>query len=52
MSILAFGRCSIVALVAVVWVALQGTGVQTQQRGGTAQTDKVQRVNSGAIPTA
>ena len=27
-----------------------GTSVQTQQRGGTAQTDKVQPVNSGANP--
>ncbi len=36
------------ALVAVVWVALQGTSVQTRHRGGTAQTDKVQPVNSGA----
>jgi hypothetical protein len=31
-----------------IWVALQGTGVQAQQRGGTVQTDKVQPVNSGA----
>jgi len=38
------------ALIVVVWVALQGTSVQTQQRGGTVQTDKVQPVNSGANP--
>src|SRR3954467_1762048 len=31
-------------------VALQGISVQTQQRGGTAQTDKVAPVNSGANP--
>jgi len=31
-----------------VCVALLGTSVQTQQRGGTPQTDKVQPVNSGA----
>jgi DNA-binding beta-propeller fold protein YncE len=31
-------------------VVLLGTRVQTQQRGGTAQTDKVSPVNSGANP--
>jgi DNA-binding beta-propeller fold protein YncE len=31
-------------------LALCGTGVQTQQRGGTSQTDKVPPVNSGANP--
>ena len=31
-------------------VVLQGTVVRTQQRGGTAQTDKVQPVNTGANP--
>ena len=37
----------------IVWIALQRTTVhtqQSQQRGGTAQTDKVQPVNSGANP--
>ena len=34
----------------VVWVALQGTSVQTQQQGGTVRTDKVQPVNGGANP--
>ena len=34
----------------VGWVVLQSTTVHTQQRGGTAQTDKVQPVNSGANP--
>src|SRR5687767_15624973 len=38
------------ALLIVVFVALQGTIVQTQQRGGTVQTEKVQPVNSGANP--
>jgi sugar lactone lactonase YvrE len=38
------------ALIVLIGVALQGTSVQTQQRGGTAQTDKVQPVNSGANP--
>ena len=33
-----------------VWVALQGAVVHTQQRGGTAQTDRVQPVNDGANP--
>ena len=31
-------------------IVLQATGVLTQQRGGTPQTDKVQPVNSGANP--
>jgi hypothetical protein len=34
----------------VGWVVLQSTTVHTQQPGGTAQTDKVQPVNSGANP--
>ena len=38
------------AVLVVAWVVAQGTGVQTQQRGGTVQTDKVQPVNSGANP--
>ena len=37
-------------LLIAVCVALQGTSVQGQQRGGTPQTDKVQPVNSGANP--
>jgi DNA-binding beta-propeller fold protein YncE len=32
------------------WFVLQGTSVQTQQRGGTVQTDRVQPVNAGANP--
>src|SRR6058998_1576214 len=45
-----FVKCSSAALILVIWVVLQGTSVQTQQRGGTPQTDKVQPVNSGANP--
>ena len=50
MSASRFRRYGITALSVLVWVALQGTSVQTQQRGGTVQTDKVQPVNSGANP--
>jgi len=34
----------------VLCVAILGTGVLTQQRGGTAQTDKIPPVNSGSNP--
>jgi DNA-binding beta-propeller fold protein YncE len=51
MTISSFAKFSLTALIVVVWVALQGTSVQTQQpRGGTVQTDSVQPVNSGANP--
>jgi len=50
MSISGFVRCWFTALLVVVCVALQGSGVQGQQRGGTPQTDKVQPVNSGSNP--
>src|SRR5262245_49200251 len=43
-------RFSSIAAIAVVWVMLHVPTVQTQQRGGTVQTDKVQPVNSGANP--
>jgi DNA-binding beta-propeller fold protein YncE len=43
-------RFRLTALIAGVWVALQGISVQTQQRGGTVQTDKVQPVNTGPNP--
>ncbi|MEO8257541.1 MAG: hypothetical protein ABI868_09385 [Acidobacteriota bacterium] len=43
-------RTSLTALLVVGWVALQGARVETQQRGGTAQTDTVQPVNGGANP--
>jgi len=49
MSVSGFARFWLAALI-VVPVALQGTGVQAQQRGGTAQTDRVEPVNSGANP--
>jgi DNA-binding beta-propeller fold protein YncE len=50
MPVSGFVRWSLTALIVVVWIALQGTSVATQQRGGTAQTDKLQPVNSGANP--
>src|SRR5882762_2164270 len=43
-------RFWLTALFVVAWVALEGTSVHTQQRGGTAQTDNVQPVNSGPNP--
>ena len=49
MSVSRVVRVWLTALI-VVRFALQGTGVQTQQRGGTVQTDRVQPVNSGANP--
>jgi len=50
MSVPGAARVGFTALITVIWVALQGTSVQAQQRGGTVQTDKVQPVNSGANP--
>src|SRR5437868_3106861 len=50
MFVSGFVRFWLSALIVVVWVALQSTGVLAQQRGGTVQTDKVQPVNSGANP--
>src|SRR3982751_5054686 len=50
MTVSGFARFSVTALIVVVWVAVDGTSVQTQARGGTPQTDKVQPVNSGANP--
>jgi DNA-binding beta-propeller fold protein YncE len=50
MSVSGFVRFWLTALIVVVWLALQGTSVQTQQRGGTIQTDNVQPVNSGPNP--
>jgi len=38
------------ALAMVVWIDAQGTSVNAQQRGGTAETDKVPPVNSGPNP--
>jgi len=42
-------RTPAIALI-LTGLVLLGTRVQTQQRGGTAQTDKVSPVNSGANP--
>jgi sugar lactone lactonase YvrE len=50
MSASGFVRFSAMAALAVALIGLHRTSVQTQQRGGTAQTDKVQPVNSGANP--
>jgi DNA-binding beta-propeller fold protein YncE len=44
------GRFWRTALVVVAWLALLGTDLQAQARGGTPQTDKVQPVNTGANP--
>ncbi len=49
MYVSGFARAWLPGLV-LVCVALQGTSVWTQQRGGTAETDRVQPVNSGANP--
>ena len=49
MSVSAFVRFLLTAPIVVVWVVLHGTIVLTQ-RGGTAQTDQAQPVNSGANP--
>ncbi len=49
MSVSAFVRFPLTAPIVVVWVVLHGTIVLTQ-RGGTAQTDQAQPVNSGANP--
>src|SRR5688572_20969676 len=50
MSFSHFVRFGSTTAIAVVWVVLQATTVQTQERGGTVQTDKVQPVNSGGNP--
>jgi len=49
MSLSGFVRFWLTALI-VVLLALQGTRAHARQRGGTAQTDKVQPVNSGPNP--
>ncbi len=50
MSISGVMRCRLAALIVITWVALQGTAIQGQQRGGTPETDKIRPVNSGANP--
>src|SRR5215472_5720468 len=47
MSISSFAKFRSPALMLALWAAASGTRVQAQQRGGTAQTDKVQPANSG-----
>ena len=46
MSFSGFVKSWLPALIVLIWVALQGTSVLTQQRAGTPLTDKVQPVNS------
>jgi DNA-binding beta-propeller fold protein YncE len=46
----AFARVCVAAAAVTVSLAVLGTIVETQQRGGTAQTDAVSPVNSGANP--
>ena len=43
-------RVAFAAATVFVWMMAQSPAVQTQQQGGTAQTDKVQPVNGGANP--
>jgi DNA-binding beta-propeller fold protein YncE len=50
MSVSGFVRSSLTALTILVWIALHGASVQTQQPAGSPQADKVQPVNSGANP--
>ena len=50
MSFSRFVKFCSTALIVTLWVAVQSLSVQTQQRGGTVQTDKVQPVNTGANP--
>jgi DNA-binding beta-propeller fold protein YncE len=50
MSASRFARVRATAFAVVVSFALLGSIVETQQRGGTAQTDAVPPVNSGANP--
>ena len=50
MPVSCFPRYGLTALSVLVWVAMLGSSVFGQARGGTAQTDKVQPVNSGSNP--
>src|SRR6266853_1486017 len=50
MSVSGFVRFWFTLLIVVVWVVLQGSSIEGQQRGGTPETDKVQSVNTGANP--
>ena len=50
MRVSGFVRFWSMVVIAAVGIALVATSVQSQQRGGTAETDEVQPVNSGANP--
>ena len=47
MSVSGIAKFGFAALMIVIWVALPGTGVQAQQRGGTVQT--IQELTSNTI---
>lgn len=50
MSLARVARLSAAVLGVVAWISLRGPVVESQQRGGTPQTDKVQPINTGANP--
>jgi len=50
MAVSGVARVACEATIVLGLMVVQGSSVQTQQRGGTAQTDTVQPVNSGANP--
>ena len=50
MSVSGYVRFGSMAVIAAVGVALLATSVQTQQRGGTVETETVEPVNSGENP--
>ena len=50
MSVSGFVRFWSMVVIAAVGIALLATSAHTQQRGGTAETDRVQPVNSGSNP--
>ena len=43
-------RLAVTGSIVALWLMLHGARVSTQQRGGTADTDKVQPVNTGTNP--
>src|SRR6185436_1698094 len=43
-------RVVVIGSTVMLWVSLQVAIVQTQQRGGTPETDKVPPINTGANP--
>ncbi len=50
MSVSGFVRFPLMVVVAAVGIVLPATSVQTQQRAGTVDTERVEPVNSGANP--